>query len=186
MIAYIFGYGSLLHPEDWVTKEMPAQPIYGLLDDHQRHFEVAIDNLSPQYRQKHYREHGKRAPYFIGTLGLDRMPKSQTNGLAIPVDQKLFSRIKIRERSYILSDDLRDHFSQPLEKPLFTFYPKESNRQLYLQGKREGKLFLPKRYLDYCLEGFAAYKGQDDFLRLTKKADYPLRDLQFYRQAGAL
>jgi hypothetical protein len=186
VIAYIFAYGSLLHPDDWVMQEMKGEPIYGLLENHLRHFQVGRDNQSPKYDQKHYLEDGKRSKYILGALGIREEEGSSVNGLAIPVDKKLFRRIHIRERSYYLSGDLRKFFSHPLEKPLFSYYPDKESYDLYCLGLERKSIFLPQEYFDYCLGAFASLGAEKDFLRFTKMPDYPLLDLQFYRAPGAI
>lgn len=186
MIAYIFGYGSLVHPEDWVHKESPGEALYGVLWDHARHFEVGINNSSSLYDHKHYLEGKVRASCIVGTLGIEPATGSQTNGIAIPVDEKLLERISLREKSYHISGDLRALWSEPLELPLFTYYPKKENRELYKKGVQQNNIFLPRSYLQTCLEGFAAYGGAADFEKWTKPPDYPLRDFSFYREDGAI
>jgi hypothetical protein len=183
--CYIFGYGSLVNQTDWVNQERSGQVVYGYLGNHQRHFEVGIDNLSPKYNQKHYRENGRRANAIIGTLGINYQQGSTVNGLAIPVDEKLFEKINIREKSYLLSEDLRDLFDQDLKYPLFSYYPKEENYQLYKNGLKAGRIFMPSHYFNYCLDGFKRLGGEDDFIKLTKELDYPIKDLEFYRSPGS-
>lgn len=185
-LAYIFAYGSLLNPDDWAMKESDGRSFYGYLEDHQRNFEVGIDNLSEEYDKKHYLDEEGRAACAIGTLGVWQKRGERVNGLAIPVSRELFWRIKERERSYYLSDDLRDLFSHRLEKPLFTYYPKAENYEIYLRGKRNNNIFLPSRYLHYCAEGFRALLEEEEFFRLTDAPDYPTRDLHFYRATDAL
>lgn len=185
-VAYIFGYGSLLHPEDWVMGESSGEVFYGHLENHWRSFEVGIDNMNSQYDQKHYLERGRRANCIIGTLGIWPEEGSFVNGAAIPVGYELLQRIDQRERSYIRSGDLREFFSMDLPRPLLTYYPKEENYQLYLRGREEGRIFLPRRYWDYCAEAFRFYGGEEDFYRLTEEADYPTKNLEFYRARGAL
>jgi hypothetical protein len=186
MVAYIFGYGSLVHPRDWVARESVGEPHYGLLSEHQRHFCVGIDNMSPLYDRKHYRFAGERARCIVGACGISLAAGAEVNGLAIAVDDKLFRRICAREKSYNLSGDLREYFSVSLPAPLFSFYPKEANWELYQLGLRTNNIFLPEHYLQYCQEGFAHWGGEEDFLRLSKMPDYPLKDLQFYREPGAI
>lgn len=186
MSAYIFGYGSLLNPNDWVIEKSTGDSVYGFLSDHQRHFEIVINNQDPNLDQKHYLEQGTRPDYIIGSLAISPSLGFQTNGLAIPVSSDLLKLINLRERNYFLSNDISHLFSCKLPGPLFTYYPKNKNHDLYLIGKKEGRIFLPRSYLDYCLEGFSVHDGESDFLSLTKILDYPLKDLDFYRSPGTV
>lgn len=186
VIAYIFGYGSLVNPDDWAVQESPGQAVYGWLQAHYRHFRVGIDNQSPDYDDKHYLYQGQRAQCIIGTLGINPRAGSRVNGLAIPVDQRLFERISAREKSYFLSPDLRELFSAPLQHPLFTYYPRRVNQQLYVSGRQTKNIFLPQSYLDYCWRGFSAYQEGPEFLSSTERPNYQIADLEFYRAPEVL
>jgi hypothetical protein len=186
VVAYIFGYGSLAHPEDWAVQEAPAQPVYGFLRDYLRHFRLGIDNQSPAYDHKYYHHQGQRSNYIIGALGISPQPGAVTNGIAIPVDQQLFDRISTREKSYYLSPDLRELFSVTLDQPLFTYYPRDDNYQLYRRGLKTNNIVIPRSYLDYCQQGLAAYDQHADLLRQSARLEYPLANLDLYRAPGAI
>lgn len=145
-VAYIFGYGSLVNRNDWMY-DYPREdaPIYGHLHNHLRHWNTAIDNSAPDKDHKHYLDAtGRRFPGQIAMLALDENKGSACNGMAIPVDEKLLAMCDTREMGYIRTADVREHFSEDLDKPLLTYLSSDLSKENFRKGVRENSLAVPK------------------------------------------
>lgn len=186
VVGYVFGYGSLAHPQDWALQGLPVKAIYGHLSGYRRTWQVALENADPRYDHKHYKHKGERIECAVATLGIYSCPSGPPcNGLAIPVTKSRLDLLKQREISYQMSEDISNLFSQDLPLPLWAYVPSKESYQIY--RRNENNVFLPESYLSYCQEAFAYWDpsgGWRDFLVSTDPLPCPLLDLRLWRAAG--
>ena len=186
-VAYIFGYGSLVDPNDFLISQYPdAEKIYGILDGYERHWEIAIDNMSPATDHKYYvdSETGERHNGYVGMLGLEKSPGAVCNGVAILADQELFDDIQRRETSiYSISDDLRDSFSTPLDYPLYTYL---ASPEGYSNRSEAETLVIPRGYSETVEAAFESLgaKELETYLETTRRSSAILLDLDLFRLPG--
>jgi hypothetical protein len=188
-VEYVFGYGSLVDPDDHLYLGRSIKPVYGSLEGFERHWRLAFDNLDPRRDRKHYLEQGNRYRGHISMLGITPLRGACCNGLAIPVDRGLSTQIQEREgRLYSRSDDLRDRFTIPLDRPLVTYIPIPSGRDLYYRALDRETLALPSSYVETVERAFSSLgEGAfQEYLKTTQAPRAPLRQLDFFRQPGAL
>lgn len=74
VVGYVFGYGSLADPSDWLIAPRSDLPngVYGTLDGFCRHWDVALRNDDSIHDHKYYRDadSGERVEGFVATLGV--------------------------------------------------------------------------------------------------------------------
>lgn len=186
-VAYIFGYGSLVDPDDLMLKEYQLNPIYGFLENHERHWNIAIKNMLPELDSKHHihRTTKERFPGYVSSLALSYKEGTRCNGIVFAVTQELYDLIAIRETNiYNRSDDIRKYFSEnlKLDIPLYTYLASELGHKNYSAGKASS-IAVPQEYYDIVEAAFRARSSQAlaDYNKYTIHPEEEFEDLVLYR-----
>jgi hypothetical protein len=186
--AYVFGYGSLANPDDWIWDLLADDPHYGRLEGFTRTWRMAFDNCSPDRDHKYYvDERGQRYSGAVASLGLVENPFAWVNGVALPVDKAALRLIDQREASgYLRTGDLRQRFNVDLPARLLTYLPTETALRTYRFHLAAGSVALPEDYWIQCHRAFSflAPDGWDEFLLTTESLGCPRIKLELRRVAG--
>jgi hypothetical protein len=193
IVGYIFGYGSLADPEDWLIAPRSDLPegVYGVLEGFCRHWDVALKNDHSRHDHKYYKDSdsGDRVEGYVATLGISAEPGAWCNGVAVPVDSDLLAKFDKREGLlYDRSADIRDKFSQHLERPLWAYVPDQAALDSFENGLSTESVWLPVEYYERVREVFDTLdeSGLHSFEASTRDLRCPLRKMELHRAPGDL
>ena len=158
-IRYVFGYGSLLHP-DSLRRTLPEVDLAacvparaaGLL----RCFDVAFPNDGSQQDKAYYDADGSR-PARVLLCNLRPSPAAHVNGVCIPVDAAGLDALRVRERRYA---------PQPIAVEPYPGWPHPEGEVLAFLGRAEftrpddvSRGLLSSRYRDVLVAGAQHWDG---------------------------
>jgi hypothetical protein len=192
ILGYVFGYGSLVDPADWLFQRHPGEfedPTYVLIDGFRRHWDLAADNTDADHDHKYHADAatGERVDIYVATLGLELDEETACNGVAIPVDAERLAWLDRREGllyDRIVIDPGR--ISEPLEGTLWTYFPKPTALAAFEAGMQRENVYLPRFYIEGVTAAFTR-RGEDAlsaYRASTREPRCPLRDLNLVRAPG--
>lgn len=192
MLGFVFGYGTLADPDDWLLRRYPGDfpdTVYLAVDGYRRHWDLAADNSAARHDHKYHVDAatGERPDIYVAALGLEREAGCSCNGVAIPVDAERLAWFDKREG--LLYDRIvveGERISESLGGTLWTYFPKDSALAAFEEGLREGKAFAPRYYVESVPAAFAA-RGEEAlaaYRASTREPRCPVRDLDLVRAAG--
>lgn len=192
VIGYVFGYGSLADPDDWLIKRDRAgylPSIYGHLSGYRRHWNLAMENGSSGHDHKYYVDvtSGERLAGWVATLGVEIAQGMHCNGVAVAVDDQRLAWFDQREGALYERVLLAaSAFTPQLDLPLWTYIPAEAALANFQLGCRQDNVFLPEDYF-YAIEELFAERGAQalaEYRASTGSPDCPLRKLALIRAPG--
>ncbi|WP_157612459.1 gamma-glutamylcyclotransferase family protein [Ruania albidiflava] len=160
VVAYVFGYGSLLHP-DSLRRTLPEVDLdaciparaAGLL----RCFDVAFPNDGSQQDKAYYDTGGSR-PSRVLLCNLRPSPTARVNGVCIPVDADDLDALRARERRYA---------PQQIAVEPYPGWPHPEAEVLAFLGRAEftrpddvSRGLLSSRYREVVVTGAQHWEGQ--------------------------
>lgn len=182
MIAYVFGYASLValgEPLAGEGVEIAAQP--GRLHGYRRRWGAAMDNWEAANDHKHFvdPETGERPRLRVAYLDLYEREGSSVNGLALPVDADRLAALDARELNYERVE-LSDAFEPALGEPVFAYLGSPAARERCRRGAEEGDVYLSSEYLALVRAAFEALEpgALAEFDRTTDPPPFGERPLR--------
>lgn len=192
ILGYVFGYGTLADPNDWLLRRHPGEfedPTYVLIDGFRRHWDLAARNTAAEHDHKYHADAGtsERPDIYVAALGLEQVEDVACNGVAIPVDAERIGWFDRREG--LLYDRVEvppERINDSLDGVLWTYLPKPSALAAFEQGLRDGTAFVPRYYVDSVPAAFAARGNEalDAYRESTRTPRCPVRDLKLVRAEG--
>jgi hypothetical protein len=184
MLAYVFGYASLVALED-------ADAVSGRLHGFRRRWGVAMNNWEGGEHAKHWldRESGERPRIRVAYLDLRDEEGSAVNGLALPVDRDRLVELDAREINY-RRIDVTGVFeptgstgwlgAPTAPRQVFTYIGLDAARERCRQGGADGDVFLSSDYAGSVRRAFQRLgpEALAEFDRTTDPAPFPERDLR--------
>jgi len=192
VLGYVFGYGTLADPNDWLLSRYPgefADPTYIFIDGYRRHWDVAAENAAPDHDNKYHVDisTGERPDIYVAALGLELQEGCKCNGVALPVDGERLRWFDQREA--MLYDRMvikTERISEPLDGTLWTYFPKLEALAAFEEGLRGEAAFAPRYYTEGVVAAFTA-RGEQAlaaYLASTRPPRCPVRDLELFRAPG--
>ena len=182
MIAYVFGYASLValgEPLAGEGVEVAAQP--GRLRGYRRNWGAAMDNWEAVNDHKHFvdPETGERPRLRVAYLDLYEREGASVNGLALPVDAERLATLDAREVNYERVE-VSGAFEPALGEPVFAYLGSEAARERCRRGAEEGNVYVSSQYAALVRESFAALAPDAlaEFDRTTDPSPFPERHLR--------
>lgn len=141
MMAYVFGYASLVALED-------AGALPGYLHGYRRCWGVAMNNWEGGEGAKHWldRETGKRPRIRVAYLDLYEHAGSAVNGMALPVGDDRLAELDAREINY-RRVDVSASFEPSIPQAVYTYIGLDAARERCRQGVDEGYIFVSRDYV---------------------------------------
>jgi cation transport regulator ChaC len=181
LIAYVFGYASLVALPQSLSIEGAEQPLPGRLCGYRRFWGAAMNNWEGGEGAKHWidRETGERPRIRVAYLDVEVSPGDSVNGVAIPVDAERLAMLDAREINYSRLD-VSTAFEPQVPDPVFTYVGLDAARERYRQGAAEGNVFVSRDYAGLVRRAFErlAPGALAEFDRTTDPLPFPERDLR--------
>jgi cation transport regulator ChaC len=181
LIAYVFGYASLVALED-------AEALPGRLHGFRRHWGAAMNNWEGGDRVKHFvdSETGERPRLRIAYLDIYEQADSAVNGVALPVDATRLDALDAREVNYARVD-VSEACEPALSGRVFTYVGLDGARERCRQGAADGNVVVSRDYHSSVRRAFAniAPGALAEFDRTTDRLPFPERNLQVVPPSGA-
>lgn len=191
MIAYVFGYASLVALRDPVAVEgTELPPLGGRLRGFRRSWGVAMDNWDAVNDHKHFvdPESRERPALRVAYLDVDPQEGATVNGLALPVDEARLAELDAREVNYDrieVSDGFEpadaaagrsnDAATFDATAPVYTYRGSAAARERRRRGAEEGNACISAEYAALVCDSFAAL-GPDalaEYERTTDPSPFP-------------
>lgn len=187
LLGYVFGYASLVdYVEPLALPTGTVQPVYGRVTGYARCWNAGFENLSPTRDHKHYVDAatGARPDICVVSLNLERAPRGDANGLAIPVNRERLGEIDEREQEMV-RQDVTAAFSPDLSATVWTYFADAAAHRRFQTAQAEGRAFVGKRYLERVAQGFAAIGPEtlSEYQATTPKPEVPFRDLRLTKHS---
>jgi len=174
LIAYVFGYASLVAIED-------AEAVPGRLHGYQRFWGAAMNNWEGGEEVKHFldRETGERPRIRVVYLDLYEQEESAVNGLVLPVDAERLRVFDAREINY-QRVEVTGAYEGAAPGRVFTYIGLDAARERCRQGAVEGDTFVSRDYAAGVRLAFERRGAEAlaEFDRTTDPLPFPERDLQ--------
>lgn len=181
MIAYVFGYASLVAlSESLSTGDAEHPPLPGRLRGYRRFWGAAMNNWEGGAEVKHFldRDSGERPRIRVAYLDLYERSGSAVNGLALPADTARLAALDAREVNYARVE-VSAAFEPAISQPVYTYVGLDAARERCRQGTADGNVFAGRDYVSgvrRAFEGLAA-DALAEFDRTTDPLPFPQRDL---------
>ncbi len=192
LLGYVFGYGTLADPSDWLLQRYPgqfAEPTYLSLDGFRRHWDLAAANCASEHDHKYHVDAATsmREDIYVAALGLEKEEGCACNGVAIPVDGERLAWFDRREG--MLYDRIAiepERLTERLDGDVWTYFPKPAALAAFEQGRRESTVFVPSYYVEMVPAAFAARgpAALAAYRASTREPRCPVRDLKLVRAPG--
>jgi cation transport regulator ChaC len=188
MIGWVFGYGSLVDPNETNENGLGVEPFMGSLIGYRRAWNVAMHNTSDVNDHKYYRDSltGERTDIYVVFLNVYPSPGDEVNGVLIPVDESLLDEFDRREVNYARLD-VTTSIRPASAEPVWTYTATEAGVERYRRGQRESRAFVSAQYYTLCEVAFEN-RGPDAVTQYRKSTDaceVPLKKLDLIRRPGA-
>ena len=174
MIAYVFGYASLV-----AVPEPDSLP--GRLHGYRRFWGAAMNNWEGGEEAKHFldRETGERLRIRVAYLDLKLDAECAVNGIAIPVDEERLTALDAREINYERIE-VSESFEPALPHPVYTYIGLDAARERCRLGVAEGNACVSRDYAGSVRQAFErlAPGALAEFDRTTDPLPFPERDLR--------
>jgi gamma-glutamylcyclotransferase (GGCT)/AIG2-like uncharacterized protein YtfP len=171
-MEFVFGYGSLAAVAD------PHERVIAL-NDHHRHWGVAMDNSKtfPGYKC-FVREDGSQPALYVAFLDVVTVSGSVVNGVCRPVTAEQLAALDARERNY----HRRDVTTQIEDPPgrVWAYVGSTAGRARLETGRQAGTAVVCRAYRDAVLQGFERL-GAAELARFHASTDFdglPVHDLR--------
>lgn len=187
MIAYVFGYASLVALREPVAVdgvERPPPP--GRLHGFHRGWGVAMDNWDAVNDHKHFvdPETGERPRLRVAYLDVEPREGSAVNGLALPVDSARLAELDAREINYDRIEvsgafEPADAGAVEPGAAVYTYRGSAAARQRHRAGVADGNLVVSAEYAGLVRDAFAALgpEALAEYERTTDPHGLPERPL---------
>jgi len=179
---YIFGYGSLVNIEQ-LKKYLHKEDVfytYTHLNNHQRVWNIAMDNSNTIQNYKYYLNNNKeRENIFVTFLNIQKNRKSHINGILFEVDQTDLTKLDQRERNYNRINVTQDIQNKNIPGKIWTYIGTREAEERFQTGKKQQKSYINQNYINFVHESYKAL-GKDyfqDFLNSTKAQNLPQKEL---------
>ncbi len=174
MIAYVFGYASLVTLED-------AEALPGRLRGYRRFWGAAMNNWEGGPEAKHFldRETGERPRIRVAYLDIEPSQGGTVNGVAIPADAARLNAFDAREINYERVD-VSSAFEPPISGCVYAYVGLDAARERCREGAAAGDLFVSRDYFAAVRQAFdhLAPGALAEFDRTTDPGPFPERDLR--------
>jgi hypothetical protein len=176
---YIFGYGSLVSPDDvYRTLGRRVELIYPVeLRGWIRDWGVVVDVSKTHRRFKL----DAGCPTHIAALNIRRPGRGERptnpNGVLFAVDEADLAKLDIRESCYERTDVTEDIVDPPADGVIYAY----TGLDTYLLAQCEGlEVVIPKPYQDIVVRGFTALGAEvhDAYARSTLISELDVRDFE--------
>ncbi len=190
--CYVFGYGSLVDPasfartlrrEDWSAEDFPLARLKG----YRRIWRVAMDNREAIPGYKQYFAPGEDTPpeVYVAYLDIEREGEGEMVGVLARVSEEELSRLKARERNYVLHEISDALLDAPCGGRVFTFVGSEAGRERFSRGLSTGTAVISRSYLRAVEDAFRrrGATAWENYRQSTQSpADAGLRILDLQRR----
>ena len=182
MIAYVFGYASLVAlPESLSVEDAEHTPLAGRLRGFRRGWGAAMNNWEGGDDVKHFldRDSGERPRIRVAYLNIEPSEGGLVNGVAIPVAPELMATLDAREINYSRID-VSAAFEPALADRVFAYAATDAARRRCREGVAEGNVFVSGDYAGSVRRAFErlAPGALAEFERTTEPLPFPERDLR--------
>ena len=177
-MPYIFGYGSLVEPNEikqYLT--VKTDIYYARAKGFQRVFNVSVDNMQQLKGYKYYVDkNGIRPNIYVTFLNIIKNKDINLLGSVFYVDDNMFKAVDRRERNYnrIIMNEFLD---REFDGTVWAYVGKEKAVSLYEDGKFSNKSVISKRYYDLVFNAFDAIGEMQHFLDTTKTIEVDIMKL---------
>ncbi len=177
-MPYIFGYGSLVEPNEirqYLTEKTDIY--YVRAEGFQRVFNVSVNNMQQLEGYKYYLDkNGLRPDIYVTFLNIVRNSNAEILGSVFYINDDKFDVVDKRERNYDRIE-INQFLDRKFNDIVWAYVGKEKAVRLYEEGKCCNKSVISKKYYDLVFNAFNAIGKKQHFLDSTKPIEVDIMEL---------